>query len=298
MGGKPNALFSFAQRLGYSLKDMPSDEYSVEVIVTKCTDDDVMDNTHFLALLEDQAGVNFHTVPVNVTASKFSRARSCNALTERACVSTNCYFTMIDVDLEISVDFFKNMVTYLTSNKVIYYPILFSEYDPTAVRAAETVFGKLEPYDHHRGMWRETGFGIYAIRGTAVRDLRIQKRVSSKWGGEDVELRNLVQERGFDLIREREPGLIHKWHDKICTSDFVEADYLARCQYARYMVSGSEIIREIRSESPDFFDYLVFLPEGPKRSAKKGLEWVAFAQASYEQQNGNGGVEEDDRSSD
>jgi len=280
------------------LKDMPPDEYSVEVIVTKCADDDVMDNTHFLALLEDQAGVNFHTVPVNVPASKFSRARSCNALTEHACISSNCYFTMIDVDLEISVNFFKNMVTYLTSNKVIYYPILFSEYDPTAVRAAETVFGNLEPYDHHRGMWRETGFGIYAIRGTAVRDLRIQKRVASKWGGEDVELRNLVQDRGFDLIREREPGLIHKWHDKICTSDFVEADYLARCQYARYMVSGSEIIREIRSESPDFFDYLVFLPKGPKRSAKEGLEWVDFARASYEKQNGNGVVEEDDRSSD
>lgn len=154
-------------------------------------------------------------------------------MTDIACTLPQCYFAMIDVDLEISIEFFDHMIAYLKSREdhIIYYPILFSEYDPTSVRAAEAIFGALGPHDPHRGMWRQTGYGIYAILGAAVKDLKITKRLNSRWGGEDVELHKLVQERGFDIVREREPGLVHKWHDKICTSEFVEYDYLDRCLF-------------------------------------------------------------------
>lgn len=50
------------------------------------------------------------------------------------------------------------------------------------------------------------------------------------------------------------------------------------------MVSGSPIIRNLRQENQNFFDYLVFLPQGPTRSTKDGLEWVAIAREEFEKE--------------
>ena len=282
--GESKALFEFSERLGHSLSTLQSN-VQMKLLVTKCIDDEYLSNKKFVECLEDLAGgIPIETIPMNIKASDFSRGLALNVLTERACSDPGCYFTVVDVDMDVKPSFIENTISFVTSNKTMYYPIVFSEHEPSSVIAAETIFGELEPYDAQRGVWRKTGWGMYAAFGEAVHSLKVEKRLDSKWGGEDGELKKRAESSGFTIVREQEPGLVHRWHPKLCTSEFVDSSFLGRCHDARDSYSGSEFIREIRANDKAFFDYLVYLPAGPKRSDLVGSIWAANAYMAFKKE--------------
>lgn len=280
--GKSNTLFEFSERLGHSLSTLQSN-VQMKLLLTKCIDDDHLSDDKFLELLEDLAGgISIETVSLDIKGADFSRGFALNALTERACSDPGCYFAVVDVDMDVKPSFIENTISFVKSNKTIYYPIVFSEYEPSSVIAAETIFGKLEPYDAQAGQWRKWGWGMLAAYGEAVHSLKVERRLDSKWGGEDGELKNQATRSGFTIVREQEPGLVHRWHPKLCTSEFVEASYLPQCRDARDRYSGSPFLRGIRERNQKFFDYLVYLPASPKRSFLVGTEWVARTYMAFQ----------------
>jgi hypothetical protein len=273
--GKRDYLMKFAERLGVSMANLTSD-VAIRWLITSCDDDALQKRCKFLAALEEMSRAPIKVVPVkDMKSTSFSRAKALNTLTKNACNSENCYFSMMDVDMEIKPSFIENMIRYLKSEQDIYYPIVWSEYDPVAVLAAETIFGKQRPYTEQRGMWRKVGYGMWAMKGARARELTIENRTAGKWGGEDVELFAMVKSKDFNIVREYEHGLVHKWHDKVCSSEFVEEDFVRNCIGARDMVSGSALIRDIRKTDPEFFDYLVYALPGPARyNPDEVNEWL------------------------
>jgi hypothetical protein len=273
--GETDKLMKFAGRLGISMANLTSD-VAIRWLITSCDDDALQKRCKFLAALEEMSRAPIKVVPIkDMKSTSFSRAKALNTLTKNACGSENCYFSMMDVDMEIKPSFIENMIRYLKSEQDIYYPIVWSEYDPVAVLAAETIFGKQRPYTEQRGMWRKGGYGMWAMKGARVRELKVENRTASKWGGEDNELFAMVKSKYFNIVRENEPGLIHKWHDKVCSSEFVDEDFVRNCIAARDMVSGSDLIRDIREKDPEFFGYLVYAPPGPLRTDPDEVnEWL------------------------
>ena len=285
--GQSKALFEFSEHLGQSLCNLQS-KVRLKLLITKCLDDNHLHDDEFVTFLEGLAGgIEIETVALNIKGSAFSRGLALNKLTERACNDPNCYFSAVDVDMDVKPSFIDNTIKFVNSTTTIYYPMVFSEFEPSAVMAAETIYGELEPYSTQRGLWRKHGWGMFAISGEAVHSLKVEKRLGTKWGGEDVELKKRAEERGYTIVRENEPGLIHRWHPKLCTSEFVQEEFLGRCRDARDKYSGSYFLQSIRLNDPEFYDYLVFLPVGPKRSAKAGSTWAANAYIKFMQEKEN-----------
>ena len=111
--------------------------------------------------------------------------------------------------------------------------------------------------------------------GGAVESLQVESRLESKWEGADVELKKRAENRGFSIVRKQEQGLVHKWHPKLCTSDFVDPSYLSMCHDARDTYYGSPFVGMIRSYNEKYFDHLVLMPKGPKRPYVAGTTWAA-----------------------
>lgn len=273
--GKSSSLFDFTERLGHSFSTLESN-IQLQLLVTKCLDDD--DSLYarkFEEILQDKAGgISVQTIPLNIkNGSERSREQAQKALTERACNSPGCIFSMLDIDLDIKPSFVESAMSRVEKDKTMYYPITFSEYDPSSVRAAETIFGPLEQHNEHRGQWRKSGDrGLYAISGETLQRLRLENDRA-------IELDKLAEEHGLTLVREREAGLTHRWDPEECISEFVnEPKDFSRCL-------GSPFIQQIRTNDKRFFDHLVNLPIGPTRSSMAGTIWAAdeFMKFSKEQ---------------
>ena len=65
------------------------------------------------------------------------------------------------------------------------------------------------------GKWRVWGSGNYALSGKDAKLLKLNEDFKG-WGGEDVAFLALAGET-LNVIRARDPYIVHRWHPKDCT---------------------------------------------------------------------------------
>ncbi|KAJ8338724.1 hypothetical protein SKAU_G00355100 [Synaphobranchus kaupii] len=132
-----------------------------------------------------------------------------------------------DVDLVFNVDFLQRCRDNAVEGKQVYFPVIFSQYDPKVVYA-----GGPQPPDNggfvftkKSGFWRDYGFGISCIFKSDLLKAGGFDTSIQGWGMEDVDLFTKVLNSGLKAFRSQETGIIHIYHPVHCDTNLEPKQY-------------------------------------------------------------------------
>ncbi|XP_064164106.1 chondroitin sulfate synthase 3 [Anguilla rostrata] len=137
-----------------------------------------------------------------------------------------------DVDLVFSADFLQRCRDNAVQGKQVYFPIVFSQYDPKVVYAG----GSPPPapdggggggfvFTKKSGFWREYGFGIACIFKSDLLAAGGFDTSIQGWGLEDVDLFTKVINSGLRAFRSQETGMVHVYHPVHCDTGLEPKQY-------------------------------------------------------------------------
>lgn len=202
-------------------------------------------------------------IHVSNTSSGFSRAEALQVGSSVICANSNksqsnsydCLLFFSDVDISFNGQFLERCRLHASKGKKVYFPILFSFYNPVYSKLNQEQLSTLTNWDHvikeDYGFWRSFGFGMvctYATDFFAVngfQDYIDSVRVSNpfiSWGGEDVLLyRKYLQSNSINVIRAVDPGIFHIWHKKNCEKiKFQTSEQMQSCLSSKALNEGSQ----------------------------------------------------------
>ena len=152
----------------------------------------------------------------------------------------NVLMFFCDVDVYFTNDFLERCRLHTGPGSKVYYPIVFSQYNP------EIVYGGQPPpplseqmtITNDGGFWRDFGFGMTCqYRDDFFRvggfDLSIKG-----WGGEDVMLYKQYLRSRMIVIRAYDRNLMHIYHAKSCIKTLSDEQFIS-CLQSKAMSEGS-----------------------------------------------------------
>ncbi|XP_041826222.1 chondroitin sulfate synthase 3-like [Melanotaenia boesemani] len=173
------------------------------------------DRTKHLRLIKDYARKHPRAdVSVIPMTGNFSRGLALELGSSQLQNDTLLFFC--DVDLVFSSDALQRCRENAVQGKQVYFPILFSQYNP------KLVYGEKAPKENKfvltkkSGFWRDYGFGIMCIFKSDLLQTGGFDTSILGWGLEDVDLFTKVINSGLKVLRTQEPGIIHVYHPVQC----------------------------------------------------------------------------------
>ena len=146
----------------------------------------------------------------------FSRARALDLGASKLQIDDLMLF--IDVDVVFTGSALNRIRLNTLPGRRIYFPIVFSQYDP------KVVYGDAKKQDKFiineiSGHWRQYGFGIVSLYKSDYLtvgglDLSIQG-----WGKEDVEFFEKAVKSSLDVFRAADRHLVHVYHEIECSKE-------------------------------------------------------------------------------
>eukprot|EP00039_Didymoeca_costata_P000886 m.47772 g.47772 ORF g.47772 m.47772 type:complete len:488 (-) comp10532_c0_seq2:52-1515(-) len=134
-----------------------------------------------------------------------------------------------DMDMVISPGFLTRCHASAKRGSQVSYPIVFSQYR-----------GEKLKVDQKAGKFRTYGYGMFCgYREDFLVNGGYDDNITT-WGSEDVKLFDrMVRKSNLEIFRAVEPGLIHKWHEKVCDNN-VGDKKLSRCRRSAAEYEGSK----------------------------------------------------------
>lgn len=276
-------LLRFSRFVGsmvHELNDKNRVAVDLRLIATRYPGDN--SSREFLHELENLAHV---PVSFEFPMTKFSRGCALNVLHAAACTGLRhleqCAVAAMDVDMQVGMEFVENTIAAIWSNtssnaNTVYFPIVFSKFNNMTVKLVQYVIQNYtyEIFGKHQGLWRDFGYGMYAIPKHLLllnRNLRFNDDLEG-WGGEDKQFHQQMLDANITVIRSRDKGLIHVWHNKNCeSSSFVGEEYKERCKNSRGMMEGSFFGYYLRDMKDNFCDCKE-VPPTVRDGWRKGLK--------------------------
>ncbi|XP_068222013.1 chondroitin sulfate N-acetylgalactosaminyltransferase 1-like [Palaemon carinicauda] len=184
---------------------------------------------------------------IPLEAENFSRGRGLHTGAQSVrfsdLTSPSSVLFFCDVDILMHPDFFRRCRSNAIEGRQVYYPVLFSLYNP---RLVYPLFDKDIPVvrdqlrvTEQSGFWREFGFGMtcmYASDYEAAGGFPDLKT----WGGEDeILFEKFLRLDNIKVLRFPDPGLFHLYHRKDCL-DVTSSSYPA-CLKSKALTEGSQL---------------------------------------------------------
>ncbi|XP_031238965.1 chondroitin sulfate N-acetylgalactosaminyltransferase 2 isoform X2 [Mastomys coucha] len=170
---------------------------------------------------------NFHNYTLVSLNEEFNRGRGLN-VGARAWDKGEVLMFFCDVDIYFSAEFLNSCRLNAEPGKKVFYPVVFSLYNPAVVYANQDVPPPVQQQLVHKkdsGFWRDFGFGMtcqYQSDFLAVGGFDMEVK---GWGGEDVHLYRKYLHGDLIVIRTPVPGLFHLWHEKHCADELTPEQY-------------------------------------------------------------------------
>ncbi|XP_061445683.1 chondroitin sulfate N-acetylgalactosaminyltransferase 1 [Rhineura floridana] len=141
---------------------------------------------------------------------------------------SNVVLFFCDVDIYFTAEFLNTCRLNTQPGKRVFYPVLFSQYNPSLIYGHHDSIPPLEQQlviKKETGFWRDFGFGMTCqYRSDYINiggfDLDIKG-----WGGEDVHLYRKYLHSNLIVIRTPVRGLFHLWHEKHCLDELTPEQY-------------------------------------------------------------------------
>ena len=118
--------------------------------------------------------------------------------------------------MQFNEGFLNRVRAFVTPAVSMYFPIVFSTYNPHNVdkmaRFFEVDRGSMSA--RFRGIWRDWGYGIYAMHGLDAKKFALSEKFVG-WGGEDNDFWHRMRKK-LHVVRARDAGLVHLWHVESC----------------------------------------------------------------------------------
>ncbi|GLG95693.1 Hexosyltransferase, partial [Gryllus bimaculatus] len=142
----------------------------------------------------------------------------------------------IDVDMVFTSSALHRIRTNTIQGKQVYFPIVYSEFDPTVVY--KTAGFSTSPnhflVNRDSGYWRQFGFGIASMYKSDLKRVGGFDISIHGWGKEDVELfdKFVAAAKNITIFRAADPSLVHVFHIVDCDPKLDESQ-LRMCRGTR-----------------------------------------------------------------
>ncbi|XP_071280824.1 chondroitin sulfate synthase 3 [Agelaius tricolor] len=130
-----------------------------------------------------------------------------------------------DVDLVFTSDFLQRCRDNTIQGEQVYYPIIFSQYDPKVIYGGNPPADSSFVFTKRTGFWREYGFGITCIYKSDLLTAGGFDTSIQGWGLEDVDLFTKVITSGLKAFRSQEVGVVHIFHPVQCDPNLDPKQY-------------------------------------------------------------------------
>nr|XP_046231247.1 chondroitin sulfate N-acetylgalactosaminyltransferase 1 [Scatophagus argus]XP_046231249.1 chondroitin sulfate N-acetylgalactosaminyltransferase 1 [Scatophagus argus] len=184
--------------------------------------------------------VNFKNYTLLQLDEEFSRGRGLD-IGARAWKGGNVLLFFCDVDIYFTADFLNTCRLNTQPGKKVFYPVLFSQYNPTLIYGSPEHIPPVEQQlviKKDTGFWRDFGFGMTCQYRTDFINIGGFDIDIKGWGGEDVHLYRKYLHSNLLVVRAPARGLFHLWHEKHC-ADELRPDQYRMCMQSKAMNEAS-----------------------------------------------------------
>lgn len=217
---------SFQIFMKYFIKVCILEDKHVYLTVVYFGSEGLLDIKNELKAVESEYNfVNYKVIPLN---EKFSRGRGLQVGVQSWSDGDALQF-LCDVDMIFKKPFLERCRMNSIRGKRVYYPMVFSLYNPHVVYALHDSpipsLDKRLGVSRDTGFWRDFGYGMTCqYKSDFVKIGGFDESIEG-WGGEDVQLYRKYIKSQYFVVRATDPAIFHIWHEKHCDPELAAEQY-------------------------------------------------------------------------
>lgn len=190
-------------------------------------------------------------IDVISASGNFSRARALDLGASRLKDDDLLFF--VDVDIVFTASALQRIRFNTVMNRRIYFPIVYSQYDPKIVHPEGK--GASFAINDDNGYWRQFGFGIVSLYKrdfVAVGGFNLSIK---GWGKEDVDLFEKAVKSNLEVFRSPDKNLIHVYHDVDCDNE-LSTTQLSMCRGTKAdTFAGTRQLANLIYQNPEYLEF-------------------------------------------